>query len=633
MNAVRGEVDEAWAAVKKARTRLDDWIEANPGKFGHEYESLKGLLDEARQDFDKVTRIYTSPQVASNAPVQAAVLKRKKIELTPAGLLEFLRLQMKNPKDFKHFRPLLPESNRAFKLSGREKALNQAAHCMKRISLPISETTKADRKIPVCAGLSGLGKSRMLEEWEQIFDLAGVSGPRLGAIARYYYHDHMHQAIERSMPIEASFSWRLLHQLFLQDNGLHLSKWFCESLPQNAADLRLKTALEAIREKCIEMEISSPQETAIFHWPKKDLLRDLVDILGAAMEGPVDGIRIYPMLAGTDLSAISIVNSSKTEILRLSMPLLAPSEIETAVSSVVNGPLLLTESRVRRHLFYIGGVPRWCFEYISLLLQKIDATGNEKLSMGDIDSAFGIINQSYLEKWGKGLEDIDFIKLAAFYVSGVQVNNASRVVGGMKWSRMQDCGLCLLTDDSKVTIPYAIFHRIGRLVPSQYSEAEGCFITCVRGLIRKVDCLIYDKQIGALWKVFGAHFHALRINAFIIIGQPVINLSDLFHGALMVGCDDDVQLIPTKVMQYDDKYGKNIQPEIGCHTCLHSSEGHNHNWLTEGFVVINGDNGNGVDIFFALKKNKCDGYVVCLNGWLAQILVRWEYQNYCEPQQ
>ncbi|KAH9119668.1 hypothetical protein LEN26_011502 [Aphanomyces euteiches] len=430
------------------------------------------------------------------------------------------------------------------------------------------------------------------------------------------------------MPIEASFSWRLLHQLFLQDNGLHLSKWFCESLPQNAADLRLKTALEAIREKCIEMEISSPQETLQFFIgvdnyqsiqklngdeAKKDLLRDLVDILGAAMEGPVDGIRIYPMLAGTDLSAISVVNSSKTEILRLSMPLLAPSEIETAVSSVVNGPLLLTESRVRRHLFYIGGVPRWCFEYISLLLQKIDATGNEKLSTGDIDSAFGIINQSYLEKWGKGLEDIDFIKLAAFSVSGVQVNNASRIVGGMKWSRMQDCGLCLLTDDSKVTIPYAIFHRIGRLVPSQYSEAEGCFITCVRGLIQKVDCLIYDKQIGALWKVFGAHFHALRINAFIIIGQPVINLSDLFHGALMVGCDDEVQLIPTKVMQYDDKYGKNIQPEVGCHTCLHSSEGHNHNWLTEGFVVINGDNGNGVDIFFALKKNKCDGYVVCLN--------------------
>ncbi|KAG9401989.1 hypothetical protein AC1031_007690 [Aphanomyces cochlioides] len=435
---------------------------------------------------------------------------------------------------------------------------------------------------------------------EQIFDLAGVSGPRLAAIVRYYYHDHMHQAIEQSMPIEASFSWRLLHRLFFQDNGVNLSKWFREYLPQNAADLRLKTALRVIRDKCFEMEISSPQETLQFFIgvddyqsiqnvnrdeANKDLVQDLVNILGVAMEEPVDGIRIYPMLAGTDLSAISIVNSSKTEILRLSMLLLAPSEIETAVSSVVNGPSLLTES------------------------PKIDATGNKKLSTGDIEGAFDTINQSYIEEWGKDLEDIDFIKLAAYSVSGVQVDKASKVVGGMKWSRMQDCGLCLLTEDLKVMIPYAIFHRIGRLVPSQYSEAEGCFVACVRGLIQKVDRLIYDKQIWALWEVFGAHFHALRINAFIIIGQPVINLSDLFHGALIVGCDDEVELLPTKVMQYDDKYGKHIQPEIGCH--MHSSE--RHNWLTEGFVVINGDNGKGVDIFFALKKNNRDGYVVCLD--------------------
>ncbi|KAG9405244.1 hypothetical protein AC1031_004352 [Aphanomyces cochlioides] len=239
---------------------------------------------------------------------------------------------------------------------------------------------------------------------------------------------------------------------------------------------------------------------------KEELLQDLLNVLGDIMARPVDGIRIYPMFAGTDLSAISIVNSSKTECLRLPMSLLAPTEIETAVSTVVNGPSLLMQSPVRRHLFYLGGVPRWCFEYISLLLQKIDQTRNVILSIEDIEQAFKTIKSSYIRKWGKGLADVDFIKLAGYSVAGVSVDDSATVVGGMAWSRVEDSSLCLLTDDSEVLIPYAIFHRIGRFIPGQYSDAEGCFIACVQGLIEKVDALIYDKAPWALWEVFALIF-------------------------------------------------------------------------------------------------------------------------------
>ncbi|KAI3641955.1 hypothetical protein MIR68_000010 [Amoeboaphelidium protococcarum] len=34
-----------------------------------------------------------------------------------------------------------------------------------------------------------------------------------------------------------------------------------------------------------------------------------------------------------------------------------------------------------------------------------------------------------------------------------------------------------------------------------------------------------------------------------------------------------------------------------------------HDWLKEGLVVINGEGGEGIDVFFALQKNSSDGYV------------------------
>jgi hypothetical protein len=38
------------------------------------------------------------------------------------------------------------------------------------------------------------------------------------------------------------------------------------------------------------------------------------------------------------------------------------------------------------------------------------------------------------------------------------------------------------------------------------------------GQCNNVDKLIYDEAPWQLWKVFGAHFHALRMNALLNIG-------------------------------------------------------------------------------------------------------------------
>jgi hypothetical protein len=89
----------------------------------------------------------------------------------------------------------------------------------------------------------------MLEEWEKVFDLARIPHSRLGALV-LYYNGHMPQPIERSMTIEASFSWRLLHRVFIEGNGDGFAD-FLSRLPGNAGAINLRIALKIIRSQLI----------------------------------------------------------------------------------------------------------------------------------------------------------------------------------------------------------------------------------------------------------------------------------------------------------------------------------------------------------------------------------------------
>ena len=115
---------------------------------------------------------------------------------------------MKNSDMFNVVPKALTPDNLSYKLSGRENALETAAGCFRILAKCATTTSKSDRRIPVCSGLPGLGKSRMLDEWDQIFDRADITGPHLGSLV-VYYNGHKPHPVEKSMTIEASFSWRL----------------------------------------------------------------------------------------------------------------------------------------------------------------------------------------------------------------------------------------------------------------------------------------------------------------------------------------------------------------------------------------------------------------------------------------
>jgi hypothetical protein len=94
-------------------------------------------------------------------------------------------------------------------------------------------------------------------------------------------------------------------------------------------------------------------------------LQDLIDAIGVVLATSYGSFKFYPMMAGTDVAAASIDSCSITETIRMPLKLLIQADIEAVITSVENGEVLLQQAPVRRHLFYLGGVPKWIVLYVS----------------------------------------------------------------------------------------------------------------------------------------------------------------------------------------------------------------------------------------------------------------------------
>jgi hypothetical protein len=535
-------------------------------------------------------------------------------------LLEFLESKM-NVEKFNSTPHIINEYGRSFKLCGREDSLKTAAAAFRNILNYKGD--REDLRIPLCSGLSGLGKTRMLEEWESIMDIAKISGPRLGVLIPYY-NGHMPQPLENHLSIESSFSWRLLHRLFIEDNGPNLFKWFETCLPEYAGSLSLPKALEVIRLHLIQrgdldrndvlnlfLGIDEYQNVnALFDGSP---LQELLAILGNTLASPGEGLKVFPMLAGTYLSSVSIANSSRVDTIRVPMNLLSAEEIESAISSIQGGLNILGYAPVMRHLFYFEGLARWTFRYVGSILQQMeDLKENDVLEPKKIEACFSAIKQEYLHSWVRKvrsdheLSDKDLIYLAAHSLSGMKINSLLSFNDKLTWSRLQDSSVCLICDE-KVTLPYPLYYFIADFDETKFDDlAMKSIITTLRSLIDKVDSLIYDKPLWELWERFGAHFHALRINSLLLLGNSEVRVSQIFEGALLNDCNHVVRLKPMLVMETEEVFSENIGVEVG----TRGFPNHTKNWVDDGWIVINGERGKGVDLFFCLERVDSPGIVV-----------------------
>eukprot|EP00919_Chromeraceae_sp_WS-2016_P018853 GHVR01044839.1.p1 GENE.GHVR01044839.1~~GHVR01044839.1.p1 ORF type:complete len:357 (+),score=11.53 GHVR01044839.1:503-1573(+) len=210
-------------------------------------------------------------------------------------------------------------------------------------------------------------------------------------------------------------------------------------------------------------------------------------------------------------------------------------------------------------------------------------------------------------------ETKDWILLVAWACSGRTVRSSDEGPGGLPWSRIRDSSLCLL-EKGRVIIPYGIVRFVSEEM-SATTPAAKALLENLLYLQEHVDNMVYDSEPWHLWEVFGAVFHAARINSLQIVDPETtkVRFSDICKGCLVNGCETEVLLRPVHVFKTSASFAadmSDIIPEF-------KNANRTVNWVTgddgTGSVVINGAGGKGVDIFFCLPKASVPNEYVTLS--------------------
>jgi hypothetical protein len=436
-------------------------------------------------------------------------------------------------------------------------------------------------------------------------------------------------SIEKQFSIETSFAWRLLYFFFLRrSSGMALEVFLHKKVPTNAHELTLRCALETVLLACRECKLVTEQQTLCLFVGVDEYQKiaqdirpsgavELLDCFSTVHADPIDGLALLPMLTGTELGVVGNVGSShNANIARIPMRLLAVHECEESIEAVL--PVLLEHEAARRHLFQLSGVARWSVEYAKTAGARPLTSDNLERAQTEVRSAYVPWFSELLGKEGSqsGMSGLALVKVVAWAFSGLSVA-ASDGVEGISWSRLRDKGVCLVDDTCRVSVPYVQVTRVAALGVGNWigNPAVRCFIEALAGLRHDVDEQFYRHEPWHLWELFGAYFHAARINALQVLGHTTVKFRDICGGALVKGCVEMVRLRPVKVFRAAFQFGRDTGNTIA-QFGHPQQQGH---WITGeadgvGSVVVNGTNGQGVDIFFCLQKESCSAeYVVCVD--------------------
>ena len=232
---------------------------------------------------------------------------------------------------------LNPANELKYSLQDRNEAMKEGRELLSTIfqSSANKVTSRANFPIPVCSAMSGIGKSRLLDEFVKLFlndsTTAGAFPAAIPPSSRLalvlsYGNGHFVTKEEKSMGSAAAFAWRLLYAVFLDKNTSNLH-WesFWRRLPANAADLTLDVALHVIAAAANAMGNNDGKPLAALfvgidefqlvpgnHVDDGDPLVVLLEALIAAMATAPSGVVILPMFAGTDWNKMSLAASSSS---------------------------------------------------------------------------------------------------------------------------------------------------------------------------------------------------------------------------------------------------------------------------------------------------------------------------------
>jgi hypothetical protein len=238
---------------------------------------------------------------------------QNEILLTADGLLDWLcgsatnsatdinqaDLQIISQEEINSNNPIL------FPLAGREESISHIASCFSTTYKERCNKHRNSRPIPICTGIPGLGKTRLLEECATtVLDRTQIPGHRLSGIVSFGSDGNVYGKFDDLLGIECSLAWRVLHMFFKAQYKFH--KWMRVKSPGNRKKMTFDLALDVIElywtrktEKNILVFVGIDEYQKL---DQKKLNSLLVCLCNSSCRSDESKLSFFCMLAGTDLN-------------------------------------------------------------------------------------------------------------------------------------------------------------------------------------------------------------------------------------------------------------------------------------------------------------------------------------------
>ena len=378
--------------------------------------------------------------------------------MTTDGIVQYMKSFQIGPE--KTTDTILSPDNLSIQLVGRDNTLAEIADIFETSYQyqveGIPDRTK--KIIPLITSIPGMGKTRLLYEWKNFIPRA-ANDDKILPIIFSYGNGHSPTATEKCLSPESSLCWRILFAFFLErfNGGKLFQDLTSPELPENIVDLRLKHVLSVIRSfydvsMRLVIFLGIDEYQVIRKLPQQGEISALTTLLELLVNSMSREMVILPLLAGTAFSSAS--GSSGAVCRYVPLRLLSSKEVFSAIRSIKETKQLLSHAPARRHLFSLGGVPRYFVNYVGRVLKE------QKITMEVMNGAFQHVQTVWVDFWNSHFNSSQLVKLMAHSLSGQSVGLADCPEGfSEKWQQLRDRRVCIISTKGMVTLPYAVLRH------------------------------------------------------------------------------------------------------------------------------------------------------------------------------
>eukprot|EP00981_Chlorochromonas_danica_P001755 scaffold381_cov168-Ochromonas_danica.AAC.8 len=338
-------------------------------------------------------------------------------------------------------------------------------------------------------------------------------------------------------------------------------------------------------------------------------LQQLANLLvDASLELPSSNIFLFPIFAGVEWGKIPAFSSSNTLLAKVTPSLLSlPGSLKIASALFPEGFC----SRVFLDcLTELGDHPRLAVRF------TMDACSLDRASADSLLALRSEILTNHGIGSHRGLSTVDLMRLIAVAVVGLKISPESPSgIQDLTWEQLANRGLVQISSAQFLDISYALLFTfcIG-MEPELVSDPTAkLFWKILEYIVVKLPSL--PIEAWEKWERFGAYYHALRMNAFILLGRHCVTIGELLGPSARASEEVltvEVCLRPAEVFFSQDV----LSPDVDL-----SSIGQRNNIYYKVsafdpkncFVFCNGTNGAGVDIFFALERTHGGRHVLIVD--------------------